>query len=234
MMRSILAAGLLLASANSGLTQGQVVCSPPTITTERKACGGDTFQTYAKVTNSCQYCDVEVTVHLRKGGTALLNAKKKDSKREMIGTYSSTEVAYDSADYKFTCPNSTTTTNISRKGTIHTKNDLEERTKSKLWAAMATSPTDAAWGASWDNASGGDAERVALSECSGHGSGCTIVGTFSKGCMALASCRNGPNGGSHGLWWDGGETKDEATTRVILRCQKHSSPNCYIRKVVCQ
>src|SRR6476646_703542 len=50
MMRSILAAGLLLASANSGLTQGQVVCSPPTITTERKACGGDTFQTDAKVT----------------------------------------------------------------------------------------------------------------------------------------------------------------------------------------
>src|SRR5437773_1563345 len=102
-IRHILATGLLLASASSGLTQGRVVCSDPVVAPENQDCPNNHIQTYVRATNSC-VCPVTVTVHLKRGGVAILYIKSHSSGREMISACGPTAGAYTSHEFKFECP----------------------------------------------------------------------------------------------------------------------------------
>lgn len=109
----------------------------------------------------------------------------------------------------------------------------EEANRQQRWAAVAYSSATG-WGSVRGAGSPEDAINIALAQCGQRGRGCSIAGqAFSRGCTALASCRNGQPG-DHGFWWAGGDTEEAAITRAMEICLNHPGPNCFIRTVVCQ
>ena len=95
---------ILLDVAGSGsAAENKIVCQDPAVSSEREACSGANFRTFARVINTCT-CPVNAYIHLDGGGgMAIISVEANKSARQMIRTCSSKEEEF-TYDFEFSCP----------------------------------------------------------------------------------------------------------------------------------
>jgi serine/threonine-protein kinase len=93
------------------------------------------------------------------------------------------------------------------------------------YGAIAYSPATGALGWSYDYRTRGEAESIALQNCSKHASDCIVPLWFRNACGALAVGSNG-----WGTAW--GTNQSEAERKAITACQRWTM-DCAVKRWVC-
>ena len=94
------------------------------------------------------------------------------------------------------------------------------------FGAIAYSLDAQAYGLSIDRASRAEAEKTALSICSGRASDCQLVLWFRNGCGAMAIGEHGYGGGT-------GTTPALADQYAMKSCAIYGGANCQVTRRVC-
>src|SRR5690242_8640500 len=97
------------------------------------------------------------------------------------------------------------------------------------YGALAYDDTARKYGFSWNEATAGRAEELALKDCGGAKTCKVVFRTGPKQCGAIATAETGNAWGAS----DKGDRKDTVELRAIESCQKRASGQCKVRASAC-